>query len=132
MNPTRVLLADGNPTVLDTVTHILGSEFEVIGKISDGSSLLTAAEELKPDVMIVEVQIPGLSGFEAVRRLRKRRVGCAVIFLTLYQDQALAEEARFIGAMGYVLKTAADRDLLPAVRNALEGSFFVSSALRLH
>src|SRR5262247_2395098 len=81
MNATRVLLADGNPAVLDTVTRILESEFDVIGKISDGSSLVTAAEKLKPDVMIVDVQVPGLSGFEALRRLRKRRVRCAVIFL---------------------------------------------------
>lgn len=132
MNPTRVLLADGNPVVLETVTRMLESECDVIGKISDGSSLVTLAEKLKPDVMIVDVQVPGLSGFEAVRRLKKRHVRCAVIFLTVHQDPALAEEARFIGAMGYVLKPSADSELLPAIRNALQGSFFLSGALRTH
>ena len=132
MNATRVLLADGNPAVLDTVTRILESEFNVIGKISDGSSLVTAAEKLKPDVMIVDVQVPGLSGFEAIRRLKRRHIRCAVIFLTVHHDLALAEEARFIGAMGYVLKPSADSELLPAIRHALQGSFFLSGALKDH
>ena len=130
MSAARVLLADGNPAVLETVKRMLQPEFEVIGAISDGSLLITEAERLKPDVMIVDVLVPGLSGFEAVRRLRKRHVRCAVIFLTVHQDLALAEEARFIGAMGYVLKPSADRELVPAIRDAQQGSFFLSDALR--
>ena len=130
MSATRVLLADGNPIVLETVRRMLESECEVIGTISDGSSLVTVAEKLKPDVMIVDLLVPGLSGFEAIRRLKKRRVRCAVIFLTVHQDPALADEARFIGALGYVLKPSADRELLPAIRNAQQGSFFLSCAMR--
>jgi DNA-binding NarL/FixJ family response regulator len=130
MSAARVLLADGNPAVLETVKRMLQPEFEVIGAISDGSLLITEAEKLKPDVMIVDVLVPGLSGFDAVRRLRKRHVRCAVIFLTVHQDLALAEEARFIGAMGYVLKPSADRELAPAIREAQQGSFFLSDALR--
>jgi DNA-binding NarL/FixJ family response regulator len=130
MSGTRVLLADGSPVVLETVKRILESEFEVIGTISNGSSLLSEVEKLKPDVMIVDVLVPGLSGFEAVRRLKKRHVRCAVIFLTVHQDLALAEEARLIGAMGYVLKPSADSELLPAIRRAQQGSFFLSCAMR--
>jgi two-component system secretion response regulator SsrB len=132
MSVARVLLADSNLGVLETVTRLLESEFEVIGRISDGSSLMTAAVKLNPDVLIVDVQVPGLSGFEAVRRLRKRRVRSAIIFLTAHHDRALAEEAQFIGAMGYVLKPAAENELRPAIREALQGSFFLSSALRTH
>ncbi len=109
---------------------MLEPEFDVIGTVRDGSSLVVEAEKLKPDVMIIDVLIPGLSGFEAIRRLKKRRVLAAVIFLTVFSDLALAEEARFIGAMGYVLKPAADRELLPAIRDAQQGCFFLSPGLR--
>ena len=130
MDVTRVLLADGNPAVLETVARMLESECQVIGAISDGLSLVAAAERLKPDVMILDVWVPGLSGFEAVRRLKKRHVRCVVIFLTVHRDIALAEEARLIGAMGYVLKPSADTELLPAIQLAQQGSFFLSRALR--
>src|SRR5688572_2044805 len=104
MSATRVLLADSSPAVLDAVTRMLEPEFDVIGTVRDGSSLVGEAERLKPDVMIVDLLMPGLSGFEAIRRLKKRRVPAAVIFLTVFSDMALAEEAQAIGAMGYVLK----------------------------
>ena len=130
MSAPRVLLADSSPTVLDAATRMLEPEFDVVGTVRDGSSLVVEAEKLKPDVMIIDVLIPGLSGFEAIRRLKKRRVLAAVIFLTVFSDLALAEEARFIGAMGYVLKPAADRELLPAIRDAQQGCFFLSPGLR--
>jgi DNA-binding NarL/FixJ family response regulator len=130
MSAPRVLLADSSPAVLEAVTRMLEPEFDVIGTVRDGSSLVVEAEKLKPDVMIIDVLILGLSGFEAIRRLKKRRVLAAVIFLTVFSDLALAEEARFIGAMGYVLKPAADRELLPAIRDAQQGCFFLSPGLR--
>ena len=130
MSAARVLLADSSPAVLEAVTRMLEPEFDVVGTVRDGCSLVGEAEKLKPDVMIIDVLIPGLSGFEAIRRLKKRRVLAAVIFLTVFSDLALAEEARFIGAMGYVLKPAADRELLPAIRDAQQGCFFLSPGLR--
>jgi DNA-binding NarL/FixJ family response regulator len=129
MSATRVLLADSSPAVMEVVTRMLKPEFDVIGAVSDGSSLVREAEKLKPDVMIVDLLMPGLSGFEAIRRLKKRRVPAAVIFLTVHNDLALAEEARAIGAMGYVLKSSADRELLPAIRDARQGCFFLSPEL---
>ena len=130
MSSTRVLLADSSPAVLDAVTRMLEPEFDVIGTVRDGSSLVAEAERLKPDVMIVDLLMPGLSGFEAIRRLKKRHVPTAVIFLTVHSDLALAEEARAMGAMGYVLKPSADRELLPAIRDARQGCFFLSAGLR--
>ena len=130
MSALRVLLADSSPAVLEAVTRMLEPEFDVIGTVREGSSLVVEAEKLKPDVMIIDVLIPGLSGFEAIRRLKKRRVLAAVIFLTVYSDLALAEEAQAIGAMGYVVKPSADRELLPAIRDAQQGCFFLSPGLR--
>jgi DNA-binding NarL/FixJ family response regulator len=130
MSATRVLLADSSSEVLEAVTRMLEPEFDVIGTVRDGTSLVGEAERLKPDLMIVDLLMPGLSGLEAIRRLKKRHVPAAVIVLTVHNDLALAEEARAIGAMGYVLKPSADRELLPAIRNAQQGSFFLSAGLR--
>jgi DNA-binding NarL/FixJ family response regulator len=109
---------------------MLEPEFDVVGAVRDGSSLVGEAERLKPDVMIVDLLMPGLSGFEAIRRLKKRHVPATVIFLTVFSDLALAEEAQAIGAMGYVLKPSADRELLPAIRDAQQGCFFLSDGVR--
>ena len=82
---------------------------------------------LRPDVMIVDVMMPGLSGLEAVRRLRKLpRLGSIAIILTVFDDPSLVAEARAAGAMGYVVKSAADRDLVNAIHTALEGRFYLS------
>ncbi len=131
MSLLRVLLADDNETVLQSVRRILEAEFEIVGVVKDGQSLVAAARKLKPDVMIVDVFMPGMNGIEAARQLKKRHVKGCIIFLTVHQDLALADEARAIGAMGYVLKSSADRDLVPAIQEARAGRFFLSSALNL-
>jgi DNA-binding NarL/FixJ family response regulator len=130
MSATRVLLADNSPAVLQAVTRMLEPEFDVIGTVRDGTSLVGEAERLKPDVMIVDLLMRGLKGLEAIRRLKKRHVPAVVIFLTVHSDLAVAEEARAIGAMGYVLKSSADRELLPAIRKAQQGCFFLSAGLK--
>ena len=131
MGLLRVLLADDNETVLQSVQRLLEAEFEIVGVVKDGQSLVAAARKLKPDVMIVDVFMPGMNGIEAARQLKKHHVKGSIIFLTVHRDLALADEARAIGAMGYVLKSSADRDLVPAIQEARAGRFFLSSALNL-
>ncbi len=124
---TRILLADDSPTVLAGIKRLLDPEFEIVGSVADGLALLTAAKTLRPDVMIVDVMMPGLSGLEAVRRLRKLpKFGAIAIILTVFDDPSLAAEARAAGAMGYVVKSAADRDLVNAIHASLEGRFYFS------
>ncbi len=131
MSPLRVLLADDNETVLQSVQRILEAEFEIVGVVKDGQSLVGAAQKLKPDVMIVDVFMPGMSGIEAAKQLKKRHVKGRIIFLTVLRNPSLADEARTIGAMGYVLKSSADRDLVLAIQEAVAGRFFLSSGLSL-
>ena len=100
MSPLKVLLADDNETVLQSVQRILETEFEIVGVVKDGQSLVGAAQKLKPDVMIVDVFMPGMSGIEAARQLKKRHVKGRIIFLTVLQDQSLADEARTMGRDG--------------------------------
>ena len=129
MGLLRVLLADDNDTVLESVRRLLETEFEIIAVVKDGQSLVTVAHKLKPDVMIIDVFMPGMNGLEAARQLKKRHVKGSIIFLTVHQDLALADEARAIGAMGYVLKSSADRDLIAAIQEAQAGRFFLSAAV---
>jgi DNA-binding NarL/FixJ family response regulator len=123
----RILLADDSPAVLAGIRRLLVPEFEIVGSVSDGLSLVSAAKALKPDVMIVDVMMPGLSGLEAVRRLRKiPRFNATAIILTVFDDPSMMAEARAAGAMGYVVKSAADRDLVNAIHASLEGRFYSS------
>ena len=85
--------------------------------------LWSEARRLSPDVMIVDIAMPHLSGIEAARELKKCPVRGVVVFLTVFQDSSFVEEARALGAMGYVLKSSADRDLIPAIHEALQGRF---------
>jgi DNA-binding NarL/FixJ family response regulator len=124
---TRILLADDSPAVLAGIRQLLVPEFEIVGSVSDGLALVSAAKTLRPDVMIVDVMMPGLSGLEAVKRLRKLpRFNAIAIILTVFDDPTMVAEARAAGAMGYVVKSAADRDLVNAIHASLEGRFYCS------
>lgn len=109
---------------------MLTSEFRIVGAVTDGLSLVADASRLHPDVLIVDLSMPGLGGLEAARELKKRHISGSIIFLTVHEDPALVEEAQSLGAMGYVLKSSADRDLIPAIHEALQGRFFHSRCLR--
>ena len=109
---------------------MLAPEFEIVGRVSDGLSLISEARRLSPDVMVVDLFMPGLSGIEAVRELKKRHIPGSIIFLTVYDDATFVEAAQATGALGYVLKSSADRDLAPAIREALQGRFFHSPSLK--
>lgn len=130
MNLPRVLLADDSPDVLEAVSRMLTPEFEIVGTVSDGLSLISEARRLSPDVMVVDLFMPGLSGIEAARELKKQRIPGSIIFLTVYDDASFVEAAQAIGAKGYVLKSSADRDLVPAISEALQGRFYHSPALK--
>ena len=122
----RVLLADDHQSVLEYVSKLLEPQFDVVGTVNDGRSLLAAAEKFQPDVMIVNISMPVLNGLEAVRRLIKKDSKRKVVFLTIHEYRALVDKALASGALGYVLKTRADTDLIEAVEEALEGRCYVS------
>jgi DNA-binding NarL/FixJ family response regulator len=130
LNPPSILLADDNPSVLEALSRMLSPEFEIVGAVTDGVSLVAEARRLSPDVMVVDIGMPGLSGIEAARELKKGFVSGSIVFLTVFQDPSFVEEARVLGVMGYVLKSSADRDLIPAIHEALQGRFFQSPSLR--
>jgi len=127
----QVLIADDNDILLNEVRAMLEHEFDVVGQVGDGEALLEAARRLTPDVLVVDISMPNVSGIEAVRRLRQDGNGARIIFLTVHQDPALVEIAFEAGGIGYVLKTSAGEDLLPAIDEALRGRRYVSPLLRV-
>ena len=103
-------------------------EFQVIGEASDGSEAVERAEELKPDLIVLDIGLPKLNGIEAARRIRQHSLGSKIIFLSLYHSPHVVQAALSTGALGYVRKTDALRELLLAVETVLQGKQFVSSS----
>ena len=130
MRRTRILLADDHAMICAGFQKLLEPEFEVVGTVSDGRSLLTAAEELKPDLVLVDVGMPLLNGLDAARQLKKTTPRVKLIFLTMNPDYDVAEEAFRIGASGYLLKTARGDELLKAVRDVTRGTSYVKPQIR--
>ena len=118
MERLRVLLADDNDILLGEVRAILEPKFDVVGEVGDGQALLEAARRLTPDVLVVDISMPGVSGIEAARKLHREGSSSKIVFLTVHLDPALVEIAFEAGGMAYVLKTTAGEDLLPAIDEA--------------
>jgi DNA-binding NarL/FixJ family response regulator len=126
MGRTRILLADDHTMMCAGLTKLLEPHYEVLGSVEDGCALLKAADELKPDVVLLDVGMPLLNGLDAARELKKRMPHVKLIFLTMESDCCIAAEALRAGAAAYLLKTAQAAELLQAVRDAISGVLYVT------
>ncbi len=108
---------------------MLESEFDIIGAVTNGQALLDEAAVLDPDIVILDITMPGLPGIEAARRLRETGSHAKIVFLTVHEDTDFIREALATGALGYVVKPRLASDLLVAMREALEGRSFVSPSV---
>ncbi|HTS28237.1 MAG TPA: response regulator transcription factor [Bryobacteraceae bacterium] len=124
----RILLADDNPFILRELKQVLGKEFEIVCTVTDGRALLEQYDRLRPEVVVTDISMPLMDGFEAIEQLR-RQAEPKVVFLTVHEEQAFVEEARSLGAMGYVLKRCCPSVLIRAVHSAREGRFFLCPEL---
>ncbi len=123
----RVIVADDHTLVREGVRMILAkeSDLEVVGEASDGQQALGLVENLKPDVVIMDISMPGMGGIEATQRLRERHPKVAVLALTMHEEETYVFRLLRAGASGYVLKRAAAQDLVQAVRAAARGESFL-------
>ena len=126
MAMTRVLLADDYPQMLDKVTQLLRGEFDIVGSAHDGAQALEAATRLNPDLLILDISMPILSGIQVAARLRDSGCKAKVIFLTIHEDREYIDAAFAVGALGYILKSRVATDLLPAIYAVLQGHRFSS------
>ena len=129
MSRPRVLLADDHRMVSEGLTSLLPDEFELVGLVEDGRAMIEAAEELRPDVIVADITMPHLNGFEALARLRKSHPNIKVVFLTMHNSAAYARRALAAGASGFVVKHAAPEELVLAIHAALNGKTFITPSL---
>jgi DNA-binding NarL/FixJ family response regulator len=129
MQRPRVILADDHPMMLEGLRKLLEPSCEVVGRVTDGRALLTAVERLRPDLVVTDIAMPHLDGLEATRRLRAAHPGVRVLILSIHTEHSWVNAAFEAGASGYLTKTSAPEEIERAVREVLEGRFFVSSAV---
>jgi DNA-binding NarL/FixJ family response regulator len=106
--------------------RLLAEEFDLLGTVTNGEELVNAARRLDPDVIIVDISMPVLNGFDAVRHIRADGSRAKVIFLTMHDDDALVAEAFRCGGSAYVLKQAAGEELFAAIGRVVQGKKYIT------
>src|ERR1043165_6024445 len=122
----RILLADDHKGMRDRALRLLEPEFEVVGAVTDGGALLDAASQMKPDVCVLDISMPIVSGIKAAARLKESGSTAKIIILTIHEDPDFVQEALNAGASGYVLKSRMASALGTAVKWAMDGRLFIS------
>ena len=128
LSKPRVLLVDDNHAILDYLVKLLGREYTIVGAIQDGPRALDAVAILKPDVLVMDISMPGISGLEIARRLQETPPAPPVVFVTVHEDQEFMEAAHAVGAAAYVVKSTMETELKPALDMALKGQRFTVPA----
>lgn len=126
MRTPKVILADDHTLLVEAFRKLLEPHFDVVGSVSDGRALIETAAQLNPDVIVVDISMPLLSGLEAASRLKEQMPGVKLVFLTMNEDPDLAVEALRSGASGYLLKSSAATELVTAIQMAVKGKTYVT------
>jgi DNA-binding NarL/FixJ family response regulator len=126
MTRTRVLLADDLAQVLSASAALLKEQFEIVAMVTDGTSALERTLALSPDVVVLDISMPGMSGIEVARELKKRGNKARVVFLTVHEDSDILATCLAAGGLGYVVKVLMQTDLVAAMNDALADRPFVS------
>jgi DNA-binding NarL/FixJ family response regulator len=130
MRRAQVLLADDHKETAEQLRMLLRPHFDVVALVEDGRALVSAAARLAPDVIVVDISMPGLDGIEASALILRSEPEARIVFVTVHSEAILVERGLAAGALGYVLKDAAGDELVAAVHAALAGDRYVSRALR--
>ena len=125
----RVVIADDHCMVAEGIERLLFEDCEILEVTADGEALLASVRQKKPDLVVSDISMPGMSGLDVLKKLRSEGSQVPFIFLTMHAEPALASAAMRAGANGYVLKYAAGKDLLTAVRQVLAGGVYVTPSL---
>jgi DNA-binding NarL/FixJ family response regulator len=126
MSRKRILLADDHAEMLEEVRRLLDEDYEVVGAVENGQELVEAARKLKPDVIVSDISMPVMTGFEAAAKIRELGLASKIIFLTVQSSAAYLKRARALGADGYVLKVYTTEQLPLALSSVLAGTPYVS------
>jgi DNA-binding NarL/FixJ family response regulator len=126
----RLLLADDHAAILAQAVRLLECQFEIAGNAGNGLETVEAAVRLDPDVLVLDITLPGIDGIEVAHRLRHAGCRTKLVFLTVHEDPDYVRAALEAGGVAYVAKARLATDLLPAIHSALAGELFVSPTLQ--
>ncbi len=130
MNRPRIFLADDHTLLLEAFTTLLESKCDIIGTATDGREMLKEVKKLKPDVVVLDINMPNLNGFDAGEKLKKLLPDIKLLFLTVNEDPDLVTEAFRIGANGYLLKNSASSELFQAIDVVMGGGNYVTPSIQ--
>jgi DNA-binding NarL/FixJ family response regulator len=128
----RILIVDDHEIVREGIRTLITrsrSSWEICGEASDGEQAIETVKSLKPDIVILDITMPKMSGLEAASRIAELGPGCRVLMFTMHESDRLSTEAKQAGAHGLVLKSQASRDLIRAIDDLLAGRTFFGSAV---
>ena len=128
-NRTRVLVADDHPAMLDSLVRLLSKEFDIVANVGDGLAVIADADRLQPDLLVLDIAMPGLNGIAAATRLKQSGSKAKIVFVTNLRDREFVQGAMALGEVGFVVKDRLVADLLPAIRQVLAGQSFVSPSV---
>ena len=129
MKRPRILLADDHALMLEDISAILAPHYEIVGTVADGRALVEGALRLKPDLIVVDITMPHLSGIEAARQIKTSLPGIKLLFVTMHSSSAYLTAAFQAGGTGYVLKSSVRAELLDAVQSVLSDRTYISPTL---
>jgi DNA-binding NarL/FixJ family response regulator len=124
-----VLLADDHAIVLEGLSSLLRPDFTLVGTVTDGTRLIETARQLRPDVIVTDLSMPGLHGLDLLRRLKADALPAKVIVLTMHADAGLAADALRAGASGFLVKHAAGKELIAAIHTVTRGARYITPRL---
>jgi len=130
-NQASIIIAEDHPVYRDGLRQIIGADesLKILRETGNGSEALRLARELKPDILILDMDLPGMSGLEIARSRQTERLGFEIIFLTMYREEDMFAEAMELGAKGYVLKESAAADILQSIHAVARGEHYISPAM---
>ncbi|MBP6671886.1 MAG: response regulator transcription factor [Bacteroidetes bacterium] len=126
-----ILIADDHPIFRKGLAEVItsGTEYSVIGECGDGISALRMIKELAPDIALLDIQMPKMTGFEVLKAVNEAHLTTNVVFLTMHSEENIFEKAMDLGAKGYLLKESVTDDILTCLKNVLTGRFYVSGSI---
>lgn len=127
----RVVIADDHPVFRQGLRQVVELEhgIKVVGEAGDGTSALRMIQEFAPEVAVLDINMPQLKGFDVAREIRQQALDVRIIFLTMYDDERMFNEALNVGALGYLLKDSAISDIVGGIKAVAAGQHFISPSI---